>query len=263
MRIGLGLLVAGFLKFGASPALAQDFSWMFSEGKPADLRTVISGSMTPALQVGDRIAIFTLTRLPQRGDILMFDHPRKIDAIPWVKRVVGLPGDHVRLAGGRLFLNGEEIVRTLVREYAYLDPQDWENVVTVSEYSEQFPGEAGPHLIHEYSDTEEHDDTPEFIVPDGHLFMIGDNRDISYDSRAPTSHESRKELQDDSGASAVVDEPDSEGEVEEIDRAIGFVPIANVVGRVRTVMMSIKPCNRAKAEEADAECLAPNINKRL
>ncbi|MEY2756824.1 MAG: signal peptidase [Pseudomonadota bacterium] len=259
MRIGVEMIVAVSLTASASPACAQDFSWMFEEGKPASLRTVISGSMTPALLVGDRIAIFTQMRLPERGDILMFDHPNDDEQIPWVKRVVGLPGDRIKLSGGRLFLNGAEIARTLVREYAYLDPQDWENVITVSEYSEQFPGEAAPHLIHEFSDDEEGDETPEFIVPDGHLFMIGDNRDISYDSRAPTGLAIAAGAG--AGDSAGADE-DEEGS-QEHSRAIGFVPMLNVVGRVRTVMMSLNPCNLTSAEAAGAECLKPNINKRL
>lgn len=251
-----GLLLGAGLAVAAQPALAQDFSWMFAEGKPADIRTIISGSMTPALQVGDRIAIFTMVREPKRGDVVMFTHPRNPDDVPWVKRVVGLPGDRVQVAGGRLMLNGVTVGRTLVREITYLDPHDWETVVTVSEYTEQLPGEDAPHVIHEFSDAEDGDDTPEFIVPEGHLFMMGDNRDISADSREPEGHLPLP-------SSEVDAEDDTYATLDDENVALGFVPVETIIGRVRTVMLSVNPCRKKKAEEVGAECLAPWINKPM
>lgn len=266
MGWGLGLAIMAALIAAPLPALAQttsqssstDFRWMFAEGKPTGVATVISGSMTPTLLTGDRAATFTLTRAPQRGDVLDFKHPFDPDGTPYVKRVIGLPGDHVKLEAGRLILNGEIVSRTLVREVTYLDPDTWRRRITVSEYSEQLPGEAEAHLIHESSDTRNLDDTQEFIVPEGHLFMMGDNRDMSEDSREPRGHRPKLGTRDPARRYTSATLPDKHA-----GRAIGFVPIDMVISRVRTVMQSYNLCDMQRATDAGAECLVPRINKRL
>lgn len=256
---GLGLLLAISVLAGPAHAqsTSQDFSWMFGDGKPAGMRTVISGSMTPTILVGDRTALFTLTRAPRRGDIVTFRHPRLEHSIPYVKRVVGLPGDRVQMKGGRLYINGQMIVRKQVREVAYLDPLNTDRIYRVTEYSEQLPGEASAHLIHEYSDGQFYDDTREFTVPEGSLFMMGDNRDFSEDSRARsgyTPYTPRK--RGTKFAQAALPEKQSQP-------AIGFVPIKNIIGRVASVLYSDKPCDAAKSKAAGAVCLVPLVNKRL
>ena len=256
----LGLLLAIVALPGqalAQSAAGQDFSWMFGDGKPAGMRTVISSSMTPTLLVGDRTALFTMTRAPRRGDVVTFRHPRLEHSIPYVKRIVGLPGDKVQMKGGRLYINGQMIARQLVRDVTYLDPLNTELAYTVAEYSEQFPGEAVAHLIHEYSDAQFYDDTREFTVPDGKLFMMGDNRDFSEDSRArsgytPYSPRPRGKT----FAQAALPEKQSQP-------AIGFVPIENIMGRVASVLYSDKPCDVAKSKAEGAVCLVPLVNKRL
>lgn len=269
MRIGLAALallaVAGVAnaqergRDDKTPAKAgTDFRWMFGEGKPLGVRTVISGSMTPAMQVGDSVSVFTMIRPPKRGDVLLFEHPRYTGGIPLSKRVVGLPGDRVKMTDGRLYLNGAMIARTLVRKVTYLDPANWTRVITMSEYSEQLPGEDKPHLIHEYTDGMGGDNTREFVVPDGHLFMIGDNRDMSYDSRAPSGYGEPQNKRVEGRRYTAVDLPEKQ------DRpAIGFVPINKVEGRVRTVMSSDNPCNAAKAKAAGAECLVSAVNQPM
>ena len=136
----------------AQSAMGQDFSWMFGEGKPAKMGSVISGSMTPTLLVGDRTAQFKLTRPPRRGDIVSFRHPRQAHSIPYVKRIVGLPGDTVQMKGGRLYINGAMIERTQIRQVSYLDPLNPGVIYRMTEYSEQLPGEPSAHVIHEYTD---------------------------------------------------------------------------------------------------------------
>lgn len=161
-----------------------------------------SGSMKPTLQVGDRIAVskFALGYsrysfpfspplfegrimgdMPKRGDILVFAVPEENNEV-FIKRLIGLPGDRVQMKSGRLIINGELVERTFVEERVQTTSNGFP--VRVRFYDEILPGGV-THRIAEYSDGGPLDDTPEFFVPEGHVFMMGDNRDSSNDSRAP------------------------------------------------------------------------------
>lgn len=263
MRIGiLAALVSAAVglhgQAQAQSAAGQDFSWMFGDGRPAGLRTVISGSMTPTLQVGDRTALFAMTRAPRRGDIVTFRHPRLEHSIPYVKRIIGLPGDTVQMKAGRLYLNGALIERKLIREVTYLDPLNPARTFTVTEYSEQLPGEPSAHVIHEYSDEQFHDDTPAYTVPDGNLFMMGDNRDFSEDSRARSGYASYGPNREWGRRYSQAMLPDKQSHP-----AIGFVPVVNIIGRVASVLYSEQPCDPVKSKDAGAVCLNSSVNKRL
>ncbi len=113
----------------------------------------------------------TLEPRPARGDIIVFLHPRDAGRV-WVKRVIGLPGDLVRFRSGRLHLNGQEVPREEIGQ----NP-------TARHYREYLP-EGPSYEILETSDQEAFDNTPEYRVPADQLFVVGDNRDESLDSRA-------------------------------------------------------------------------------
>lgn len=165
-----------------------------------------SSSMEPTLEVGDRLFVakwsygynrYTVPfvkpsfigekklfgSLPDRGDVVVF---RK-GGIDYIKRVIGLPGDKVQMQEGRLFLNGKRVHRKMIREVKYTSYQDVD--ITAIEYEEVLPssvkgGEPVLHRIYERSDTGTYDNYPEIVIPEGYLFMMGDNRDGSSDSRA-------------------------------------------------------------------------------
>ena len=165
-----------------------------------------SGSMIPTLLVGDLILVNKFTygvRLPvinlkitegnkpQRGDVMVFRYPPK-PSLDYIKRVVGVPGDEVAYLNKRLTINGKVVTTNGVPEF--FD----ESVMRYFKQLEETLGEAKHRVLND-------DDRPAFVpgveefphrqncrysvegvvckVPEGHYFMMGDNRDNSLDSR--------------------------------------------------------------------------------
>ena len=191
-----------------------------------------SGSMIPTLLVGDLILVNKFTyglRLPvlntkltngnrpARGDVMVFRYPPK-PSLDYIKRVVGVPGDEVAYLNKKLTINGQPVSKLQVPDFFDQDAM---------RYSKQFEEEIGGKRHRLLND----DDRPAFIpgvedfpfkqncrysvegvacrVPQGHYFMMGDNRDNSLDSRY-----------------------------------WGFVPEKNIVGRAFLVWMNFSSLNR-------------------
>jgi signal peptidase I len=148
-----------------------------------------SGSMIPTLEVGDFILVNKFAyglRLPvsgtkvvpvgepQRGDVMVFFPPG--DQRYFIKRVIGLPGDDIRVANNILYVNGERMSQEAAAlDYLELEPGYqvmWEQLGDTS------------HLIRRRRRASEYGLNYHAVVPAGHYFMIGDNRDNSFDSRA-------------------------------------------------------------------------------
>ncbi len=164
-----------------------------------------SESMQPTLEVGDHLYVSKFaygysrhslplnlhhiplpdgrifSRVPKRGDVVVFRHPYQ--GIVMIKRVIGLPGDTIRVTGGRLYINDQVIDRNPIDERKYTTYEKKYDV-NVTLYEEQFDEEGEPHLIYERSDRESFDRTKKHIIPPNTLFFMGDNRDGSADSRA-------------------------------------------------------------------------------
>lgn len=171
-----------------------------------------------------------MSKLPKRGDVVVFRNPNS--GIVMIKRVVGLPGDEITMSRGRLYRHMEEVERTKLGTLTYridhgprrfLDRifgrnkhhQQFGNPQNVTVYSEQFEGEQAAHKIYENNDFGDVDDTAPQFVPEGTIFVMGDNRDRSLDSRANLNYH-----------------PD----------APGLVPLDHVIGRADRMIFSFKKC---------------------
>ncbi|SHE82465.1 signal peptidase I [Microbulbifer donghaiensis] len=147
-----------------------------------------SASMVPTLQVGDFILVnkyayglrlpVSRTKVvgvgePQRGDVMVFFPPHMNDTY-FIKRVIGLPGDKVEMKNNVLYINGERAPQELIQALPPANPQVevlWEEIYGRRHLMAK---DIMPSRYSNFSAT----------VPEGHYFMMGDNRDNSLDSRA-------------------------------------------------------------------------------
>ena len=146
-----------------------------------------SASMEDSLLIGDHVLVDKLTYSPagaiskhllpyrdvRRGDIIVFRYPLDIRE-DYVKRAIGVPGDHIRLVNKQVILNGKPVNEPyVVHKTAYLDS-----------YRDNFPTQPNAPLPPSAMDMlEHHVENGELVVPQGYVFAMGDNRDNSSDSR--------------------------------------------------------------------------------
>ena len=116
---------------------------------------------------------------PRRGDVAVFKLPSD-NSTDYIKRIVGLPGDRLQMRQGRLYINNEPVSKDRADDFIY---ERHGQKFRVPQFREKLPG--GPlHETLDFIASGEHDTTQEFVVPAGHYFAMGDNRDNSLDSRA-------------------------------------------------------------------------------
>jgi len=191
-----------------------------------------AGSMKPTLLVGDYMFVSkysygynrysfpfspplalisgrVLPSEPERGDVVVFRLP-KDPSTDYVKRVIGLPGDRIQMKGGRLYINDAIVSRRLVGPFT--GDAGGRNTPTL--YVETLPG-GREHPIFKFDGVGGLDNTEMFEVVPGTVFVMGDNRDDSADSRVA---------------------PEAGG--------VGYVPVENLVGRVEVVLGSWDPAVR-------------------
>lgn len=140
---------------------------------------------------------------PERGDVAVFRLP-KDTSIDLIKRVIGLPGDRVQMKGGVLYLNDDAVRKQRIGDF--VTKNEFGADRRVARYRETLPNGISYDTL-DLDTASFVDNTPLYVVPEGHYFVLGDNRDNSQDSR-------------------------TEG-------AVGFIPFENFIGRAEYIFFSL------------------------
>ena len=183
-----------------------------------------SGSMKPNLLVGDFIFVskwsygysrhslpFSIPlipgkifgKMPKRGDVAVFKTPSD-NSTDYIKRVIGLPGDEIKIINGQIFINNKFILRTKTNDFIDVDKNN--KTKRLRKYKEYFYGMEIEVL--DLMDNGIVDNTKLYEVPKKHLFVMGDNRDNSQDSRFLSR--------------------------------LGYIPVENLVGKAQFIFFSLE-----------------------
>ncbi|HMN38091.1 MAG TPA: signal peptidase I [Hyphomicrobium sp.] len=144
---------------------------------------------------------------PKRGDVAVFRKPSD-DETDYIKRVIGLPGDRIQMKGGVLYINGTAVPKKKIGTVRTRESSRF-SLVNTDVYEETLPNGVTYDVL-DFEPDGVFDNTAEYVVPAGHYFMMGDNRDNSSDSRDMSPG------------------------------GVGYVPLENFIGRAEIIFFSAK-----------------------
>ena len=190
----------------------------------AEPYNIPSGSMKPNLLVGDFIFVskwsygfskhslpFSIplipgkifSKLPERGEVVVFKTPED-NRTDYIKRVIGLPGDRIKIIDGKIIINDNLILRKKLKDF--IDTDKNSSIKRIRKYKEYFFNKEIEVL--DITDQGIVDNTNLYVVPEGHFFVMGDNRDNSQDSR--------------------------------FTNIVGYIPIENLIGKAQFIFFSLE-----------------------